>query len=216
MLQVQSSPASHRSTGVFEPHQGAPTPLGRSQWPRPQSSYPVIMGTVHSTISFSPRIPNSPSTSITCSLPSPPQKRYQALVPLEPLYPNIPIETVSSHSNNKHMGRQMKPELWAWRAGHVASCQYGGCHRQVRERSWHRERVIDLTLVLSGNTTKVSQTVQDTKNMASPFTLMTPIPGPWGHQFTLSSSHAHNSLNHTSLTQLHSQGHNLKGNMALP
>lgn len=60
MLQVQMSPASHCSTGVSESCQGAPIRPGRSQWSRPQSSYPVIMWTVHSMISTTPRSPSSP------------------------------------------------------------------------------------------------------------------------------------------------------------
>lgn len=35
MTKVPRSPASHCGTGFSEPRQGAPTPPGRSVWPRP-------------------------------------------------------------------------------------------------------------------------------------------------------------------------------------
>lgn len=66
---MQSSLASLYDTGVSELHQAAPTPPGRSKRPRPQRSHsPAMMGTDHSMINFSHRIPSSfTQISIPCS-----------------------------------------------------------------------------------------------------------------------------------------------------
>lgn len=51
--EVQSSPASHRGTGISESHQGDPIPPRRSTQPRLQRShYPAVMGTDETTVSL--------------------------------------------------------------------------------------------------------------------------------------------------------------------
>lgn len=93
-LSVQSSPASHRSTGVSEPHQEEPTPPRRSTQPRPQRSHCPAMMRREETMNGLFR---GPSIHIPTYLPPPrpvllhsstTKFRYQTLVPCVPAPPH--------------------------------------------------------------------------------------------------------------------------------